>query len=262
MGNSGFVGALLRHVQSGIPAAAVSAYRTGPNSHPERYFAASTRWVDEGAGWRAYLSGPQQRDWTLLQTDSRLSVARPIVCHISESEMPLEHRRLIYQAQGLRERVSAVMRQPDGSVFALNFYSMTEGVPFTSDALLRFVQMAPLLLAITTKHVDISFNASAPCTGGVHRERLIRMCPTLTKRELDVCERVLRGMTQDGIAVDLGISPSTAKTYRNRAFCRLGISFRGQLFARMMDPPDVGPGLRSSESIEANRHGWASKFDD
>ena len=34
-----------------------------------------------------------------------------------------------------------------------------------------------------------------------------------------------------GIAADLGIKESTVKTYRNRAFDRLGIHFRSQLFA-------------------------------
>ena len=38
-------------------------------------------------------------------------------------------------------------------------------------------------------------------------------------------------MTQEGIAVDLGLSLPTVKTYRNRAFGRLGIHFKSELFA-------------------------------
>jgi len=45
-----------------------------------------------------------------------------------------------------------------------------------------------------------------------------------------VCERLLRGWTYDGIAQDMGISVASAKTYRARAFDRLGIHFRNQLF--------------------------------
>jgi DNA-binding NarL/FixJ family response regulator len=55
--------------------------------------------------------------------------------------------------------------------------------------------------------------------------------PTLTEREVDVCARLLTGMTQDGIASDLGLSLATVKTYRNRAFARLGIHFKSQLFS-------------------------------
>ena len=60
---------------------------------------------------------------------------------------------------------------------------------------------------------------------------LLRAHPGLTERELDVCARLLQGMTQEGIACDLGLSLPTVKTYRNRAFSRLGIHFRNELFA-------------------------------
>ena len=46
-----------------------------------------------------------------------------------------------------------------------------------------------------------------------------------------MCARLLQGMTQEGIACDLGLSLPTVKTYRNRAFSRLGIHFRNELFA-------------------------------
>ena len=64
------------------------------------------------------------------------------------------------------------------------------------------------------------------------RERLLRAHAALTGRELDVCARLLQGMTHEGIASDLGLSVPTVKTYRNRAFARLGIHFRNELFAR------------------------------
>jgi DNA-binding NarL/FixJ family response regulator len=40
-------------------------------------------------------------------------------------------------------------------------------------------------------------------------------------------------MTQEGIANDLDLSVTTVKTYRNRAFGRLGIHFKSELFARL-----------------------------
>ncbi len=49
-----------------------------------------------------------------------------------------------------------------------------------------------------------------------------------------MCIRLLQGMTQDGIASDLGLALPTVKTYRNRAFARLGIHFRNELFARVL----------------------------
>ena len=73
---------------------------------------------------------------------------------------------------------------------------------------------------------------TAPSTLADLRMRLLRTQADLTERELDVCARLLQGMTQEGIAADLGLGVPTVKTYRNRAFARLGIHFRNELFAR------------------------------
>ena len=69
------------------------------------------------------------------------------------------------------------------------------------------------------------------------RRKLALLQARLTVRELDVCARLLQGMTQEGIAADLGLSVPTVKTYRNRAFARLGISFRNELFALLAAQP-------------------------
>src|SRR5690606_19742285 len=65
-------------------------------------------------------------------------------------------------------------------------------------------------------------------------DRLHAICPDMPARESEVCVRLALGLTQEGIAVDLGISPSTVKTYRNRAFARLGINFRNELFGLLL----------------------------
>ena len=51
--------------------------------------------------------------------------------------------------------------------------------------------------------------------------RLVRLQAELTDRELDVCARLLQGMTHEGIASDLGLSVPTVKTYRNELFARV-----------------------------------------
>ena len=76
--------------------------------------------------------------------------------------------------------------------------------------------------------VDASGNADC------HRQALLQLAPGITSRELDVCTRLLAGMTHDGVACDLGISATTVKTYRNRAFARLGIHHNNALFALVL----------------------------
>jgi len=58
---------------------------------------------------------------------------------------------------------------------------------------------------------------------------------SLPRREREVCDRMLRGWTYDGIAIDLGLSANTVKTYRGRAFEKLGIHHRSELFALMLE---------------------------
>jgi|GEM_PF-6119555 DNA-binding NarL/FixJ family response regulator len=65
------------------------------------------------------------------------------------------------------------------------------------------------------------------------RGRLLGLCLALTTQELQVCLRLL-GMTQKGLAADMGLALPTVKTCRDRAFGRLGIHFRSELFALML----------------------------
>lgn len=71
-------------------------------------------------------------------------------------------------------------------------------------------------------------------TDPVAAQRLRQLCPALSERELQVCERMLRGWTFEGLVADLQLSVATVKTYRSRAFERLGIHFRNPLFSRVL----------------------------
>lgn len=53
----------------------------------------------------------------------------------------------------------------------------------------------------------------------------------LSERERAVCLGVLEGKKAELIAHDLGVAPTSVVTYRRRAYGKLGISSRGELFA-------------------------------
>lgn len=63
------------------------------------------------------------------------------------------------------------------------------------------------------------------------RARLATLHLGLSSREIDVCALILRGVSTDGIALELGVAKSSVITYRKRAYAKLGISTQGQLFA-------------------------------
>ncbi len=232
LGETDFGPRLLRAVAATLPVASFSIYRTG--ARPAIFTSGSLGVPDTTRDcWRAYLSGPVQHDRTFR--DGETAPLR--LCHITAGEVPPEHRAKVYDAHGVRERVSVVEREAsaDGALFAVNFYRHDGQRPLADGQLADFGEAGALLMALARKHVALAGPAAEPASPA---QRLLARCPALTPRELAVCERLLRGMTQEGIAADLGLAVPTVKTYRNRAFGRLGIHFRSELFALVLAPEE------------------------
>lgn len=237
VGLPGFAPQLLDRLCSIVPAGSLSVYRTGPGCRPRRFMGASRRTPDTTRDcWRAYMSGPWLSDRTLSQ-DGPADPGTPGVFHITAAEVPPEHRAKVYEAHGIAERVSVARMQPDNSVFAVNFYRHADQRALRESELADFAMVAPELLAITQKHLAFlgietgSGVSSLMSRGKGVREQLLAGAGTLTPRELDVCERLLRGMTHQAIATDMKLGLPTVRTYRNRAFNRLGIHLTSELFA-------------------------------
>ena len=242
LGLPGFQRTLLHTLAPVIPAASFSVYSVYglASGGPQLFMSASHGIADTTvACWRAYLAGPYQGDLT-LHTREPASAHPTRLVHITAQEVPPAHRAQVYDAHGMAERVSVVQSQADtgagtGGVLALNFYRHQHQRAFQDDQLAALSGLAPALMALVQQQLALTATAprAAPPLSAA-RARLQALSPQLTPRELDVCARLLLGMTQDGIASDLGIGLPTVKTLRNRAFARLGIHFRNELFARVM----------------------------
>ena len=252
LGEPGFEAAVLHALQPLLPAASWSVYRTGPRCPPRLFMSSSLGISDTTRDcWGAYLSGPHlcDRSWLGLDRAAR-AVPAAQLCHVTAAEVGGEHRARVYDAHGMVERVSVVEREEDGNgLFAINFYRHEHQRAFADAQIASFAALAVALLELVRKQIALlppaAARASLPVVlappGGparhsaaALRERLSQIDARLTARELDVCVRLLQGMTQDGIACDLGLGLPTVKTYRNRAFERLGIHFRNELFALML----------------------------
>lgn len=231
VGTRGFAGAVLGTLQSLIPAASWNAYQVG--GEPRMYFSASHEVPDRTTHcWQAYLAGPHARDRT-LQWDGA-DAGRAHLCHITSGEVPDDHRQRVYDAHGVAERISIVRQQAGGQIFAVNLYRHRHQPAFSDRHLAAFETVGPVLLALAHKHVELAPPARSPRDWLAHwRSRLQLDAANLTERELDVCARILAGWSLDGVAVDLGVSLTTVKTYRKRAFDRMGIHFRNELFSRV-----------------------------
>lgn len=235
VGTPRFESAVLQAVQAAVPAASYAIYRTGAHCQPQLFLSGSLGVPDQThACWQAYCRGLYLNDGTLPPTPPEANAAW--LSHLTAQEVPTPHRQSIYDAHALSERLSLHKPLADGGVLALNYYRHQHQAPFSDAHITNFEALAVLLLSLTEKHIALvrpATPAASPLQGAA---RLQALCPALTPRELEVCQRLLQGLTHEGIAADLGVSTPTVKTYRNRAFQRLGIHFRSQLFALAQAP--------------------------
>lgn len=191
-----------------------------PHLHASGYLQAEDCVADS---FGAYRSGLYRRDRAFVLARERVRQGTPVMTYLRASEMQPEHRQRIYTRHGLSERLSLLASDAARGMLSINLYRRVDQ-PYTSDGERDlFQRLGPLLLACVSRHV-----ALAPSDGpdGV--------LGPLPRREREVCQRLLRGLTHDGIAADLKLAPTTVKTYRDRAFERLGIHHRNELFALVM----------------------------
>lgn len=89
-----------------------------------------------------------------------------------------------------------------------------------------------LLVAAHAKHVEL-VDARESAIRAFASIPQIEECLTgsgvLTNREIEVCSRIIYGLSTLGIAVDLSLGEETVRTYRKRAYQRLALGTERQL---------------------------------
>lgn len=239
MGAGNFGQALLSHLNHLLPAGSFSLYRIWSDQSPVLLMSHSLESSDVTRRcFAAYQNRLYLEDRSFDAVRARRDGASCMFLHIraDEFENP-EHRERIYTRNHLRERLSVARSEADGSVVSLNIYTHEGHSSYTDLHLSRFESLARMLFAGVQRHLDL-VGAPAPEAAGslsdteLDKQFLLGLNQELTPREIDVCAYLLRGLTYDGIAQQLGLSRATVITYRNRAFARLGINFKNQLFAQ------------------------------
>ncbi len=225
LGTSAFPGALLDCLGQWADCQHFSVLRMA-GARPQ-LLAAGTRHPDANLVLRcgqAYIERYHQHD-PLFEP---LLAAPGQVGHLLAQDIRfVPYREAIYQRHNMIERVSTLYLDEQQRPVLFNLYRHRDQGFFSDSELQMCEALSPVLLQLVRGHLALSaLNRSDD-----HEQQLLQRCPDLTTQEVNICSRLLRGMTHAGIAADLNIKESTVKTYRNRAFERLGINFRSQLFA-------------------------------
>jgi DNA-binding CsgD family transcriptional regulator len=254
-GQPDFSAKALAELNKMLPMCWMSIYRLYPHAPPESYGGGAFGIADGTRdSWRVYRRGLYSRDRTFLAAREVTEGGDAVVTRWHAREIPLEHRKAIYIRHGLRERVSLVEGDPSGGVLAVNLYRGMAQSSFRDDEVDLLCSLAPPLLATVQLHLRLT---APQHVGELPADDVVALSPEpsalseLPRREREVCQRLLRGWTYDGIAADLGISAGTVKTYRNRAFERMGLHHRNELFAKALAEVAAVPGVAGAPAAPA-----------
>ena len=136
-----------------------------------------------------------------------------------------------YEATGIVHRVSLLTGTQSRGLIALNFHRIAASGLFSPDDLARVKAVALPLVTVARRHVELLANTAA--NADVWRLRLKVVRHDLTRREVEVAARMLAGESLREIADHLGVAHSSAVTYRERAYRRIGVQNLKELRARV-----------------------------
>lgn len=231
MGSDGFAASLLDCLAHWVQSQHFCVLRMD-KKHPSMLLA-GTRHHDPRLVWRCWHAYSRQfhayDDLYSQMQNQRQAGNGLLIGHILAEDIEFApYREDVYQRNGMSERLSGLTWDVDGTPLLFNLYRHREAGYFDDREIAAFEQLTPALMQLLKGHLALRRGGNQPDDW---QPTLLRSAPQLTEQELGVCVRLLQGMTHAAIAVDMGIKETTVKTYRNRAFARLDINFRSQLFA-------------------------------
>ena len=135
------------------------------------------------------------------------------------NEMGPNYRRQFFDEPGFCDKLSIIRGHQAGN-FYLNLYRRSGRFDTMFAHAEDETRAARLLASLLVKHYLLD-------------RKMLTQGPLafLSQREQQVCQAVLQGKKSELIADELGVSLHSIATYRKRAYEKLGISSRAQLFA-------------------------------
>ncbi|GER07486.1 hypothetical protein GCM10007972_21270 [Iodidimonas muriae] len=152
-----------------------------------------------------------------------------IVTRDSMAHDPMGPRILDFLDAGVQ---ISFYRRLDGGLYILRFYAADPIAPRAQKAL---EAMGGLMMSAMVRHGELRKRSRRAVLKQNARtmisDSLTREDRNLTPRETAVCTATLLGQSVEAISLELSITENSVRTYKKRAYKRLGISSQAQLFA-------------------------------
>lgn len=157
--------------------------------------------------------------------------AEVVVLHYGLADIPDSGwRQEIFEHSRLTGRLSLLYAPLAHTAFAINLYRDESLGGFAPGEIERVLVAAPILRKVHLNALRTRRESLSPEVRlDLMLHTLSRRAPKLSRRECDVCARIANGISVDGIAMEIGVAPSTVQTLRKRAYAKLGIHGRQQL---------------------------------
>lgn len=181
-----------------------------------------------------YLSGSYWRSDPMMTQAIRSVEATSVTMQYARVEdlVDFADRDQLYGATHIGERILFCGRH-EGGLTILSALRTQEQGDISRDEMTRLTSYAQALMALVRRHAELieeKSDPSAALTSLPVIEATLRSADVqLSRREIEVCARILFGISTAGIALDLGIGEETVMTYRKRAYRRLRISCQREL---------------------------------
>ena len=171
-----------------------------------------------------------RRDPAMSQAQQSLRGDGSSIIHIDMTDRDYaDFRPAIFPT--VRDRLLICRRRHDVA-FGMSVIRTDPNPEFDFAAVDQLAGAADLLMAVLAKHADIIAqrpNVALALTSLDEIEQCIVATSELPRREVEVCARILYGLSSAGIALDLGIGEESVKTYRKRAYQRMNIGSEREL---------------------------------
>jgi len=159
------------------------------------------------------------------QSQTRQRTARIDVCNLAEANEA--------RSDGLnkRQRIMICAQKPK-AFYCLRVLRFAHRGRIPDGEMDHLREIADLLVSVVAQHIELQLrnpNLTPALTSLNEIQECISSATDLSRREGEVCARILYGYSSCGIALDLGIGKETVMTYRKRSYQRLGIGSQREL---------------------------------
>ncbi|MCV0404931.1 MAG: LuxR C-terminal-related transcriptional regulator [Rhizobiaceae bacterium] len=170
-------------------------------------------------------------DLTSYEVKRQLSMSGPAIRVDVSSVHTVDPGRVDEKAAPRRQRVMVCARRPEAS-YCLRVIRSAHRPALEEEEIESLRKVAGVLVSVVSKHLDLTMqrpNLTPALCSLDEIERCVQSTTDLSRREGEVCARILYGLSSCGIALDLGIGKESVMTYRKRAYQRLGIGSQREL---------------------------------